>query len=463
MAEGLGVAALLGALLFLGSWLPLLEISRKVGKNKRNGFERHEAHSSLDYVFCYVVSSAIPAAIFAGVRDTNSGEVTLDDENVFGESVSGGNGGGATAALVIFAMLGGVCVMFGNITLSRAAAMQDGIQLSTGMPLQASMTVTIGTSINYVLQPDRSRPVPLFVGVVAFLAAIASSAIASQRMAPKPVTGSIIANSSSSSSSSPSPFDGGSDTHQKEAGEVHEDDALIGGSSKAAEIDSTNSTTSSTHQYDSLGVGSSRGLRDGELSVVVHGETSTKSGELLSIPPPGRWSARAISLFIVVLGGLALGGFTPCFNVSVNDQFGWLDGTGRNPLSVWIANLYFALGFGISATILNVAVMYRPLRGSSVSSIPKYLRDGGSGRYLAFAAGFINAIGNTLQFLGADLAGFAAADLVQAYPLVGTVISYFLLGELRGMDRLTLRLVIFMYVAYISAVALMIVSIRPTR
>ena len=451
MAEGLGVAALLGALLLLGSWLPLLELSRKVGRNRRNGLERHEAHSSLDYVFSYVVSSALPAAVFAGVRSSGSGEAMVD--------ANGGNGTGATAALVIFAMLGGVCVMFGNITLSRAAAMQDGIELSTGMPLQASMTVTIGTSINYVLQPERSRPVPLFVGVVAFLAAIASSAVASQRMAPKPVT---ITNSSSSS-----PFpdeDDASCGRQKDAGgEAHEDEALIGGSSKSAGIDTptTTSTSSNTlhHQYDSLGIDSSRELRDEELSVVVHGEASPKKS---MSSPPGRWSARAISLFIVVLGGLALGGFTPCFNISVNDQFGWLDGTGKTPLSVWIANLYFALGFGLSATILNVTVMYRPLRGSSVSSIPKYLRDGGSGRYLAFAAGFINAIGNTLQFLGADLAGFAAADLVQAYPLVGTVISYFLLGELRGMDRLTRRLVIFMYIAYISAVALMIVSIRPS-
>ena len=38
-----------------------------------------------------------------------------------------------------------------------------------------------------------------------------------------------------------------------------------------------------------------------------------------------------------------------------------------------------------------------------------------------------------------------------------------LLGELRGMDRLTLRLVVCGYVSYLGAIALMIVSIRPAR
>ena len=278
MAEGLGVAALLAALVFLGSWLPLLELSRKVGAGLHG--ERHEAHCSLDYVVSYVVSSAIPAAIFAGV---SSG----------GGDGGGGEGGGAgaMAALVTFACLGGVCVMLGNITLSRAAAMRDGIQLSTGMPLQASMTVSLGTSLNYFLQPDRSRPLPLALGVLAFLVAIASSAVASQRMAsPRTIT-------VSEEPSDPAP--------------AREVDGLIAG------------------EPGEKGGAASPSGGPGRYAL-----ESDLPANFLS-PPSRRWSARAVSLLIVVIGGFALGGFTPCFNISVNDQFGF--NKSRGGLSVWIA------------------------------------------------------------------------------------------------------------------------------
>ena len=74
----------------------------------------------------------------------------------------------------------------------------------------------------------------------------------------------------------------------------------------------------------------------------------------------------------------------------------------------------------MSAVALNLGLMYQPPRGSARSTVAKYVLDPDRrGRALAAAAGFINAVGNTLQFYGAELAGFAAADLVQAYPLVG--------------------------------------------
>ena len=146
--------------------------------------------------------------------------------------------------------------------------------------------------------------------------------------------------------------------------------------------------------------------------------------------------------------------------LSVNDQFNWLDGTGKSPLSVWTANLFFAIGFFASAVILNVWLMYAPPKGSEPSSLQNYFADNGRGRRIAGVAGCINALGNTLQFIGADLAGFATADLVQAYPLVGTVLSFYVLGELRNMDALTTRIVVAMYCFYIFAVVLMIVSIK---
>ena len=69
-------------------------------------------------------------------------------------------------------------------------------------------------------------------------------------------------------------------------------------------------------------------------------------------------------------------------------------------------------------------------------------------------------MGNGAQFLGGSLAGFAAADLVQAYPLVGTVWGIGCFGEFRAASRRVYCLLGGMYVAFIAAIFLLALSVR---
>ena len=100
------------------------------------------------------------------------------------------------------------------------------------------------------------------------------------------------------------------------------------------------------------------------------------------------------------------------------------------------------------------------------SSLTEYLhswrRLRGRGRALGFAllAGLLCALGNAAQFLGGALAGFAEADLVQAYPLVSTLWGIGLFGEFRGASRRVCCLLAAMYSSFVAAVALLALSVR---
>ena len=67
---------------------------------------------------------------------------------------------------------------------------------------------------------------------------------------------------------------------------------------------------------------------------------------------------------------------------------------------------------------------------------------------------------NATQFWGGALAGFAAADLVQAFPLVGTAWGVLCFGEFRGGTRGVRRTLAAMYASFIAAVGLLALSVR---
>ena len=166
-------------------------------------------------------------------------------------------------------------------------------------------------------------------------------------------------------------------------------------------------------------------------------------------------------LAVAAFGGLCFAFFSPLFNLAVNDEFGWAE---CPPLTVWSANFYFCLSFGVSAWLSQLALMRWPARLTSrhggPSSLSQYLAEGWRNRRLACATGALCALGNTLQFGGGAMVSFAAADLVQAFPLVGTLWGILLFGEFRGASHLVRALLGGMYVAYIAAVALLIASVR---
>jgi len=82
-----------------------------------------------------------------------------------------------------------------------------------------------------------------------------------------------------------------------------------------------------------------------------------------------------------------------------------------------------------------------------------------SQRRLALLGGLICALGNLLQFQGGKLAGFATADLVQAFPLVATIWDVVMFSEFRHANFKVCVLLMSMYAAYLLGIALLALSI----
>ncbi|KAI8468689.1 MAG: hypothetical protein J3K34DRAFT_426268, partial [Monoraphidium minutum] len=75
--------------------------------------------------------------------------------------------------------------------------------------------------------------------------------------------------------------------------------------------------------------------------------------------------------------------------------------------------------------------MYRPPLGTAASGLAAWAADS-RGRWLCVLSGALTSGGDLLQFMGGDAAGYAAALLVQAHPLVGMLLGALALRELRG-------------------------------
>ena len=69
-------------------------------------------------------------------------------------------------------------------------------------------------------------------------------------------------------------------------------------------------------------------------------------------------------------------------------------------------------------------------------------------------------MGNYLQFDGGKRAGFAAADVVQAFPVVGTIWGVLLFDESKNADKRTLVLIGGCYLFYSAAAVLLGLSAK---
>ena len=364
--SALGLAILLASLVCLGTWPALLDLSSL--------HDRHPSHAYLDYATTIlVVASVLALASEEPLLETSWASIAL----------AGG---------------GGCLLMAGNLSMQRSLLL--GVPLSIVLPLQGSLCVVLGTSVNYVLQPARSDPTILFCGVAAFLAAIALSAAAHL-------------------------------AHEREADADGERERQRGHSTACARLLLPDAPLDSAGQQ-----------------------------------PLRRGASPVTGLVLAAAGGCCFGFFTPAFNLAVNDELGWAAAGGGRPLGVFAANGFFCLAFAASAWVVNLALMRWPPPGARRSSLTEYLhswsRLRGRGRALGFAllAGLLCALGNAAQFLGGALAGFAAADLVQAYPLVSTLWGMGLFGEFRGASRRVWCLLAAMYSSFVAAVALLALSVR---
>ena len=401
----LGFGLLLLSLLCLGTWPAFLRLSSTPRSPSFFGYSfrnRDTRFAYLDYSLSYAVSSSIPLLLSLSRAGNSQSETGQDSK--------------PDIALVFFAVGGGFLLSFGNMSMQWATTI-FGAPLTTVVAIQASLTVLLGTSINYLLEPMMTpRPEKLLYGIIVFLAAIGLATRAH-----------LIYG-------------------EQQDMNIFEDMHIELGPSKR-------------HSYGSLE--SSESSRSSSNS--VDSEQYIKGPKCLMVEKPLQVKSDAFSprfaLMFSIFGGCCFGFFSPAFNVAVNDPFGWASG-GSIPLSVPLANLWFSISFTVASFAGNIPLMYNPPPHFGIPPVTfcGYCREPLAERKLAIFAGILCGFANLLQFQGGSMVGFATADLVQAYPLVSTVWDICLFGEFKSAKGTVLFYLAAMYTMYTSGILLLISS-----
>ncbi|CAL0308072.1 unnamed protein product [Lupinus luteus] len=310
-------------------------------------------------------------------------------------------------------MAGGVVLSIGNLSTQYAWAF---VGLSVVEVISSSMTVVIGTTLNYFLDDKINKAEILFPGVGCFLIAVC--------------IGSAVHSSNTA-----------------------DNKAKLNDYKDAAQYGATNlSSLKETSGVDSKDVENGNGFTNkakaGTAVFLIEIENRR------SIKVFGK--STFIGLSITFFAGVCFSLFSPAFNLATNDQWHTLK-KGVPHLSVYTAFFYFSVSCFVVAIILNITFLYYPVLNLPKSSLKAYLRDW-DGRGWALLAGILCGFGNGLQFMGGQAAGYAAADAVQALPLVSTFWGIFLFGEYRKSSRRTYTLLVGMLLMFIVAVAVLIAS-----
>lgn len=379
-----GILLLLSSLLCLGTWPALLRHASLIGNC-------HLSRIYVDYATAYLFVSILPCLWSSSNRQS----VPLN--------------------LLFVSMTGGSLLSLGNLSLQWATSHYKA-SLTTVLAIQASMTVVLGTSVNYLLQPEKNpRPSFLVWGVMSFGLAILAATM---------VQLSAVDNDSELASTVPEVEMEPSDPMEEYGSTMDGDELRISLS-------------------DNQGTREDQLLRQNVLPI-------------LNATDPGM---RQTGVFVAVLGGLCFGFFSPCFNVAMNDPFHWTtnsynDSVNNIPARVAQVNVYFGSAFWLTSIFGNLLLLQQ--RHQEV-------RDGlfsCAFRPWALSAGIVCAFGNVLQFHGGQRVGYATADLVQAYPLVSTIWDILWFGEFRGICYQSGRLagLIVMYTAYLVGIGLLAAS-----
>lgn len=400
----LGFTLLLISMTFLGSWPAILRLcstSTSVFGFATKPLDQRFAY--LDFALSYVVSSSVPL-LFALTKESITSDKSSEEKD-------------SRWDLVFCAFLGGCMLSFGNMSMQWATAV-FGAPLTTVVAIQASMTVLLGTSINFLLEPQMtSRPEFLMAGVLAFLAAIGLATRAhllygqekDQPTIEGIELGQVVRH------------------HRNSYGSLESDDSLEKTSSLKA-IDKSSTLLVSGDNFSEM---------ENQVSTVHSSKTA---------------------LLVSVLGGCCLGFFSPAFNIAVNDPFNSSD--EASPLSVPVANLWFSFAFTLGSFGGNIPIMYNPPRqfGLDKTSLSEYCNESSPTRKLAAFAGFLCGSANLLQFQGGSLVGFATADLVQAFPLIASVWDIVLFGEFRYARGTVIYYLVAMYALYLCGIGLLLSS-----
>lgn len=394
-SKGGAIACMLLSLFFLGTWPAIMTLLERRG--------RLPQHTYLDYTVTNLLAAVIIAFTF--------GEIGNDLPN-FLSQLSQDNW-----PSVLFAMAGGVVLSIGNLSTQYAWAF---VGLSVVEVVTSSITVVIGTTMNYYLDDKINRAEILFPGVACFLIAVClGSAVHASNSADNKAKLSTWSN----------------DNGTGEGGAV---------TSVSKE---PNSTIVGTKDLEN-GSRASEKAKAGTAGFLVELENRR------SIKVFGK--STMIGLAITFFAGVCFSLFSPAFNLATNDQWHTLKHDVPH-LSVYTAFFYFSVSCFVLAIVLNISFLYYPVLNTRKSSLGAYLSDW-DGRGWACLAGFLCGFGNGLQFMGGQAAGYAAADAVQALPLVSTFWGILLFGEYRKSSRRTYILLGGMLFMFIAAVGILMAS-----
>lgn len=398
-SKGGAIACMFLALFFLGTWPALLTLLERRG--------RLPQHTYLDYTLTNLLAAVIIAFTFGEI-----GKSTNAKPN-FIEQLSQDNW-----QSVLFAMAGGVVLSLGNLATQYAWAF---VGLSVTEVITSSMTVVIGTTLNYFLDDKINKAEILFPGVGCFLIAVCF--------------GSAVHVSNKADNESKL-------CHYSDCSQIGERDTRVAAPSAS---------------YPDV-VGGKSNLEDGtnDIEKAKFGTAHflLELEKIRSIKVFGK--STFLGLGIVFFAGVCFSLFSPAFNLATNDQWHTLK-EGVPHLSVYTAFFYFSVSCFSLALVLNISFLYHPVLNVPKTSIKEYLSDW-NGRGWALLAGLLCGFGNGLQFMGGQAAGYAAADAVQALPLVSTFWGVLLFGEYRRSSKRTYILLSGMLFMFIVAVGVLMAS-----
>uniref|UniRef100_A0A2P2L1A9 Putative ureide permease A3 n=1 Tax=Rhizophora mucronata TaxID=61149 RepID=A0A2P2L1A9_RHIMU len=149
-SKGGAIACMLFSLFFLGTWPAIMTLLERRG--------RLPQHTYLDYSITNLLAAVIIALTFGQI-----GSSTPERPN-FITQLSQDNW-----PSIIFAMAGGIVLSVGNLSTQYAWAF---VGLSVTEVISSSITVLIGTTLNYFLDDKINRAEILFPGVGCFLIAV---------------------------------------------------------------------------------------------------------------------------------------------------------------------------------------------------------------------------------------------------------------------------------------------------